>query len=78
MAKREWQVRDPEKTTGVAEQVSSMFEEVGAPSEIARQLGSEVHRLLLREAPKLRIVLDSLSTTESSDPDPDADNDIPF
>jgi hypothetical protein len=59
--KREWQLRDPKNTSGVAIEVAGLFEQVGAPSTVAVALGTDVERFLVREARTLQKVLHALS-----------------
>lgn len=77
ISKSEWQLSDSTEAQTAAKQLASMFEEVGAPPEVASILGRDVQGLLVREAPALAEALASL-TRAAKGSDWPTDDDIPF
>ena len=74
VSKREWQLRDPSTAAKFRAKVSSLFEEVGASTTIAQQLGAEVCAFLVQQSSTLKAVLESVSSSAPSRTEPDSDD----
>lgn len=59
--KCEWHLKDPTKSDGSASDITRLLESVGAPPDLAKQLGADVERFLAAKSVTLKKVLESIS-----------------